>query len=129
MNTVARIRWGRILTGALLIEITMFAILIPLQMASADAAYWAVPVLGLLTAFLFGRWTAKPVGSRFVLHGALAAAAASILWLTMVLVSGGMAITPLLYHLVNVLRVGAGAAGGAWARRAAEAATPAVAAR
>ena len=129
MNTVARIRWGRILLGALFIELTMFAIFIPLQTVSADAAYWAVPILGMLTAFVFGRWAAAPAAGRFVLHGALTAAAASLMWLTMVLVSGGLAITPLLYHVVNVVRVAAGAAGGAWARRAAETARPAVAAR
>lgn len=116
-----RLRWGRILLGGVFIELAMFAVFIPLMSISETAAYVAVPIWGMVTAVLFGRWAAGPAGGRWVLHGGLTAAFASLLWGTMVVASGGFATTPVLYHVVNVLRVLAGMAGGAWAERRASA--------
>jgi hypothetical protein len=113
-----RLRWGRILLGGLLIEVVMFAIFIPLLTVSETAAYYVVPVAGLVTAFVFGRWVAASADARPVLHGSLTAAAASVMWLSLVLVAGGTETTPVLYHVTNVVRVAAGAAGGLWVSRA-----------
>jgi hypothetical protein len=112
------LRWGRIALGGVLIEVVMFAIFIPLVTISETAAYYVVPIAGVLTACGFGRWVASKAADRLVIHGMLTAAAASILWLSLVLASGGTDDTPILYHVTNVVRVAAGAAGGAWAGRA-----------
>lgn len=117
MSAARRLRWGRILLGGLVIELVMFAIFIPMMTISETAAYYAVPVAGLATAWFFGRWVASGAGGRRVLHGGLTAGAASVMWLTLVLIAGGMQTTPVLFHVTNVVRVLAGAAGGASAQR------------
>lgn len=84
----AEIRWGRILLGGLFIELTMFAIVPPLNSLSQRAAYYSVPVLALATAFLFGRRAARPLKARFVLHGVLVAVAASVMYLAVTTAMG-----------------------------------------
>ena len=119
--TLKDIRWGRILLGGFLIELTIFAIYIPLNAALPQVAYYSVPVLILTTAYVFGRWAARPVQSGFVLHGALVAVAASLMYLGLNAALGTIPLIPWLFHSSNVVRVFAGAAGGAAAGKRARA--------
>ena len=115
------IRWGRILLGGFLIELTIFAIYIPLNAALPQIAYYSVPVLALATAYVFGRWAARPLQSGFVLHGTLVAVAASLMYLALNAALGTIPLIPWLFHVSNVVRVFAGAAGGAAAGKRARA--------
>ena len=115
--TMKDIRWGRVLLGGFLIELTIFAIYIPLNSASPQVAYYSVPVLALATAYLFGRWAARPLQSGFVLHGALVAVTASLIYLALNAGLGTIPLIPWLFHISNVVRVLAGAAGGAAAAK------------
>jgi hypothetical protein len=126
MAAVTQIRWGRILLGGLFIELTMFAIVLPLNSLSQQAAYYSVPVLALATAFLFGRWAARPLKAQFVLHGVLVAVAASVMYIALTTAMGVISSVLLLYHLSNGIRIVGGAAGGASAGRRSKAPKPAV---
>jgi hypothetical protein len=115
MHTINKIRWGRILAGAVLIEVTMFAIVVPLNAVRASAAYYSVPALALVTAFVFGRWVALQLHSHFVLHGIFTAVAASIMYIVLTAAMGVSGSIPLLFHFSHGLRILGGAAGGALA--------------
>src|SRR5262245_55042122 len=110
-------RWGRVLLGGLFIELTMFAIVVPLNAVSAQGAYYSVPFLAIATALLFGRWAARPLHAGFVLHGVLVAAAASAMYISLTLATGTVGSVPLLYHFSHGLRLLGGEAGGALAAR------------
>jgi len=113
------IRWGRVLAGALLVELTMMAIIVPLNAVSASAAYFSVPVLAFATAVLFGRWAARPLAGGFILHGVLVAVAASLMYITLTVAAGVSGDLPMLYHVSHAVRVAGGAVGGLLARRSA----------
>ncbi len=119
--TMKDIRWGRVLLGGFLIELTIFAIYIPLDAALPQIAYYSVPVLALTTAYLFGRWAARPLQSGFVLQGALVAITASVIDLGLNAALGTIPLIPWLFHISNVIRIFAGAAGGAAAGKRAKA--------
>lgn len=110
-----QIRWGRILLGGVFIELAMLSILVPVNLASERTAYYLVPILAFATAFVFGQWAARPLQSRFVLHGVLVAAVASLIYVTLTTIAG--AAVPLLFHLSHGVRLLGGAAGGAFAAR------------
>jgi hypothetical protein len=126
MAMTGRVRWGRILLGGLYSELAIFAVFIPLQSVFGDVVMNVVPVLAAAVAFVFGWWAAKGAHDRHVLHGALVAVAASLMWIGLVLGSGGQwSEIPVLYHVTHGLRLIGGAAGGWWAaRRAASMSTP-----
>jgi hypothetical protein len=65
MTAVNEVRWGRVLLGGLFIKLTMLAIILPLNSLSQQAAYYSVPVMALATAFLFGRWAARPLKAQW----------------------------------------------------------------
>jgi hypothetical protein len=79
-------------------------------------AYYAVPFLIFGTAILFAWFVARPLQDRFVLHGTLTAVTASAIYLALNVASGTLPLVPWLFHVFNVLRPAAGAAGGAIAR-------------
>lgn len=114
------IRWGRIALGGLLSELAIFAVILPLNVVSPSAVYYAVPVLVALAAFIFGRWVATPLTSAFVLHGILTAMFASLLYIVLTAATGVISSLPLLYHLSHGLRILGGAAGGASAKKSRE---------
>jgi hypothetical protein len=126
MAALNQIRWGRIFLGGLFIELTIFAIVLPLNVLSQRAAYYSVPVLVLATAYIFGRWAARPLEAQFVLHGALVAVTASLMYLALTTAMGVVGSLPLLFHVSNGIRILGGMAGGASAARQAKAAVPAV---
>ena len=113
-----RLRWGRILLGGLYSELAIFAVFIPLQSVYGDVVMNAVPVLAAAVAFLFGWWAAKAAPDRHVLHGALVAVAASLMWIALVFVLGTpWSEIPVIYHVTHGVRIMGGAAGGWWAAR------------
>lgn len=109
----SQIRWGRILLNGFLMEVAIFAIYIPLNSIDSQVAYYTVPFLVFGAAILLGWWAARPLQGRFVLHGALAAVAASVIYLALNVASGTLPLVPWLFHVCNVLRPAAGAVGGA----------------
>ena len=114
---VRTIRWGRILLGALAIEIVMLAIVVPLGLlVSEQLVYYSVPFLAVATAFLAALWVCRPLQARFVLHGALVAVTASVMYTALTMIPGSPP-TPWLYIVSHGLRIAAGAAGGRYAEQ------------
>ena len=93
--TVQRMRWGRILIGAVLIEAALVAAAVPLRtlranpfVAGAEGAsgdftpfFVSVAVACFVIGGLFGAWVARPLSSRFALHGALTGIVATAIYL------------------------------------------------
>ena len=114
--SASQIRWGRIAAGGLFIELAMFAIVIPIQIVAGEQVfYYSVPVAAIATAFLVALWVARPLESRFVLHGALAALVASLIYIALTASMG--ASVPWLFWASHGLRLLAGIAGGMFAER------------
>lgn len=87
----AGIQWGRILSGALLLEAVLFIVLVPLGLAFGMPGagngtdyrvfFAAVPIGCLGFGYWFGRWTGRRVASRQALHGALVGIVAFAIYL------------------------------------------------
>jgi hypothetical protein len=116
MAALGAIRWARVLLGGLFIELAMFAIVIPLAIVSEPLVYYSVPILAIGVAAPVGWWVARRAGARFVAHGALTAAVASLIYLALTAI-GGEGDVPVLYHVSNGLRLIGGAIGGWLAAR------------
>jgi hypothetical protein len=115
-----RIRWGRIVVGAILLELALIILFIPL-LAFMDISR-IVPFAGVATfglGFLVGRWVARKVPGRRVLHGTLAGILATLLYLGLCMIGpGGLAQAlaiygTLLFVVGNGLRI-VGCATGAY---------------
>jgi len=109
------IRWKRVASGGFFIELTMFAIVLPMNTVSPQATYYSVPLLVLLSAVVWGYWAARGADGRFVLHGVLVAIVASAIYVA--LTTALAAPVPLLFHLSHGLRLLGGALGGKLASR------------
>ena len=106
----SRLRWSRVVTGGFLVELTLFAIVLPLNVVSQRATYYSVPLLVFLSAVAFAYWAARAAQDRFVLHGVLVAIVASAIYVTLTTAFGLR--VPLLFHLSHGLRLVGGALGG-----------------
>lgn len=118
-----RIRWGRIVLAAFLLEVAITAVVLPVGMIYGDplsappgqpinaTPYFVAAAAGCaVLGFLFGMWGAAKASSRFSLHGLLVGITAMLLYfglcslapggLPAVIAAYGLAI----YVLLNVLR-------------------------
>lgn len=87
----AKLQWGRILGGAFLLELLLFAVLIPIGLrfgmpgapGSTDFTVFfvAVPVGCLLAGYAIGAWLFRRTLTHRALHGALLGVAATLLYL------------------------------------------------
>jgi len=110
MSTITQMRWLRIIVGAVLAEVALFAVVVALNFLPNGAAalpYIVVPACVLAT-FAGGRWVARAAGQRLVLHGLLVGALAALIygaltWKTAI---------PTVYVVANWLKLAGGAAGG-----------------
>jgi hypothetical protein len=104
-----KIRWIRILIGGLLAEASVFAVVIPINLAAGQhALLYAVPPACLIACFLFGMWVGRGLESRLVLHGALVGVVAVLLYVAMTLARP----EPVAYLVANGLKIVGGAGGG-----------------
>lgn len=93
--TSQRIRWGRIVVGAVLLEAVLIIAAIPLlgfvanplapgaQNASGDYTIFfvSVTVACFVVGVLAGWWVARPLSSQLMLHGALTGIVATAIYL------------------------------------------------
>ena len=94
-TSAGRVRWGRIVIGAVLLEAVLIVAAIPLlgfvanplapgaQNASGDYMIFfvSVTVACLVVGALAGWWVARPLSSQFMLHGALTGIVATAIYL------------------------------------------------
>ncbi len=117
-----RIRWLRVFVGALLLELVLFALTIPVVMLIGMEAFvpWVPPVC-LVVSFVSGWWTVRKMQSAFVLHGTLVGILATLMYFALVLGQLGSIrpvielYGPLLFVLANGAKI-LGSVAGAYAR-------------
>ena len=94
-TSAGRIRWGRIVIGAVLLEAVLIVAAIPLlgfvanplapgaQSPSGDYTIFfvSVAVACFVVGALAGWWVARPLSSQFMLHGALTGIVATAIYL------------------------------------------------
>ena len=112
-------RWGRAIAGGFIAELILIAAVMPgFAMGSETVVTWSAVIVAPLATFLAALWVGRRLESRFVLHGALAGLAATLIYLVPVIASGQT--QPAVYWVAHGLKVLGGAAGGMFmARRAA----------
>src|SRR5712692_11852063 len=114
MNTSTRIHWIRVLIAGFLAEASVFALVIPVFMISGQhALLYAAPSASLVMCFLFAVWVGRRLESRFVLHGMLVGAVATLLYVGLTRARP----EPLAYLVAHGLKILGGAGGGLVARR------------
>ena len=108
-----RLHWGRIIVGAIALELTLIVLLVPLlnrvQMAIlAPLAAVACAVVG----FAWGWWVARKIQSGYVFHGAAAGVLATAIYLGLCFMNpdGGIRAVVAMYGILyfvlgNLLRI------------------------
>jgi putative membrane protein (TIGR04086 family) len=125
-SSVSKLRWGRIVIGAILTEVALIAVAVPLGMLGAqDLLLYIVAPACLIATFVFGLWTARGATSHFILHGVLVGVLASLIYIALT----WNQTLPLVYHLSHLMKIIGGAAGGALAARQVRAAAATTAAK
>jgi hypothetical protein len=94
-----KLHWGRVLGGAFLLELVLFAVLIPIGltfgMPGAPGAtdftvfFVAVPVGCLVAGYAISAWLLRGTLTRRTLHGALLGLTATLLYLVICAVQPG----------------------------------------
>jgi hypothetical protein len=108
------IRWWRIIVGAVVVEVVLLAIAIPLNMSANGRAILLALVIPLcvIGTFLGGWWVAQRAGGAYLLHGFLLGACAALIY-------GGLTwkvSLPTAYVVANFLKLLAGTGGGLMAQ-------------
>jgi hypothetical protein len=119
LSTPGKIEWVRILVGAVLAELILFAIAIVLYMVpnGSVALLYIVPPACLAATLFFGYRVAAHARAHFILHGALVGCVAALLYIAL---TWGKAL-PTSYVVSHFVKVIGGAAGGYLAQRRARA--------
>ena len=132
-TSTGRIRWGRIVIGAVLLETALIVAAIPLlgfvanplapgaQNASGDYTIFfvSVTVACFVVGALAGWWVARPLSSQFVLHGGLTGIVATTIYLAICSIPPTTipavvaAYGPFWFFLANGLRIIGAALGSA----------------
>ncbi len=109
-----RIHWLRVALAALVVEIVLLGIAVPLNMSESGQRALLVLVVPMCVfgAFLGGWWAAKGAGSLFLLHGLLVGVVAALIYGALTL----KVTLPTAYIVANYLKLIGGAAGGLVAR-------------
>jgi hypothetical protein len=135
--TTGQIRWGRIVIGAVLIEAVLIAIAVPLlaavdnpfagaaEGAGGDFTIFFVSVAAACFAigWLVGAWVARPLSSRFGLHGALTGIVATAIYLAIcsipptTIAAVMAAYGPFWFFVANGLRIAGSMLGAAYQGR------------
>jgi putative membrane protein (TIGR04086 family) len=110
-----KIEWLRILVGAVLAELILFAIAIVMYMIpnGSVALLYIVPPACLAATLFFGYRVAAHARTRFILHGALVGCVAALLYIAL---TWGRTL-PISYLISHFIKVIGGAAGGYLAQR------------
>ena len=116
-DTSARIRWVSIIVGAVLVEVALFVVVLPLYLLPNGATFvlYAVLPACLIASYLGGLLVARRAANRFVLHGALVGALAALLY---VAISWKVTLTTT-FIVSNYVKIVGGALGGFIAQRVA----------
>ena len=113
-NAMVRVRWIRVLVAALLAELVLVAIALPVTLwVGQTPLLYIIPPTCFLATLFFGRWAAHKAGANFILHGTLVGLVAALLYIGL---TWGQTL-PMAYLISHGLKVIGGAAGGFLAGR------------
>jgi Kef-type K+ transport system membrane component KefB len=135
--SAGRVRWGRIVIGASLLEAVLIVAAVPLlgfvanplapgaQNTSGDYTIFFVSVAAacFVVGTLLGWWVARPLTSQFALHGALTGIVATVIYLAICSIPPTTipavvaAYGPIWFFLANGLRIVGATLGAASHRR------------
>jgi len=107
---LGRIRWLRVVVAAVLVELVLLVVAMPLNMSADGRAVLAAIVVPLCIAGTFsgGWWAARKAGALFVIHGLLVGALAALIYAGLTWKLS----LPTAYVVANYLKLAGGAAGG-----------------
>ena len=120
MQDSAKLRWGWIVAGAVMLEIALIILFVPMLMfidISQIAPFAGIGAFGL--GFLVSWWVVRKVQGHRILHGALIGILATIIYVGLCMTNqGGIASVvaaygPVLFVVGNGLRI-VGTIAGAW---------------
>jgi hypothetical protein len=129
MTDSHRIHWGLIAAAAVMAELSVIAVFFVLLFGAMLAGvpeiarpltpldYADALVSSFLMVLFFTLWLAKRIDSRFVLHGILVGALATLLFVVLNLAITGSFEEPLLYWVAHGLKLLGGMTGGMMAGR------------
>ena len=105
-----RIRWLRIVAAAILVEVALIAVAMPLNRSEHGRAILLAIVIPMCVVgtFIGGWWAARRASGRFLIHGLLVGAVAALIY-------DGLTwkvSLPTTYIVANYLKLIGGAAGG-----------------
>ena len=119
-----KIHWARVVIAAFVLELVLFATLIPIQLAFGMRAFLiAVPIGVFVEAFLITRWFLRRVQFRTLLHGLLIGVIATLIYLGLALGTSGSlqpiidVYGPFMAVFGNLLRIAGALLGAASVRR------------
>jgi hypothetical protein len=103
------IQWGRVLLAALMMEIVLFAIAIPLYLGGEGRVLvYVVPPAALIATFAITVWIGRGIKSNFVLHGVLIGVVGTLMYVGLTRAQP----EPWQYWVAHALKVVGGAAAG-----------------
>ena len=118
-----KINWIRIVLGALLLEVVLFAALVPISLVSLTLFLVAVPIACFVFAALVISWLLRKTPSDLLLHGTLVGIVATVMYFGLVFgsadgLSGAVAIygAPL-FWFSQAMRIAGCVAGAAHQQR------------
>jgi hypothetical protein len=103
------IQWGRIVLAALVMELVLFAIAVPLNVSGAGRVnLYVIPPAALLATLAVTVWLGRRIKSKFVLHGVLIGIVGTLMYVGLTRAQP----EPWQYLVANALKVVGGAVGG-----------------
>jgi hypothetical protein len=83
------IGWMRVVLGALLLEIALFAVLVPISFVNLTLFLTAVPIGVFAFGYFVTRWLLRNLSTGLLLHGALIGTVATVMYFGLVLAQPG----------------------------------------
>jgi hypothetical protein len=94
------IRWGRVIVGALLLELVLFAVLVPIGRVNGTLFLFGVPIGAFVFGYLVAAWVLRTIASARWANAALLGVLATAVYLAIVLATpGGMGVAIATYGL------------------------------
>jgi hypothetical protein len=78
------IHWRRVVLGALLLEMVLFAVLVPISFVNTTVFLVAVPIGCFVFGYLVTRWLLRTLSSGMLLHGTLLGVVATAMYFGLV---------------------------------------------
>ena len=121
------IHWIRVVLGALLLELVLFVVLVPIGFVNTTIFLVAVPIGCFVFGYLVTKWLLRTMTSGWVLHGALVGIVATAMYFGLAMMGpGGLAAAVAtygapLFYFSQAMRIGGCVAGALQQQRRAAA--------